>query len=410
MELPAADDARPLPRGWRIEPIGNLCNLLNGNAYKEPDWSSDGVPIIRIQNLNDPTKPFNYWRGPLDGRVTIKKGDLLFAWSGTPGTSFGAHEWSGPLAMLNQHIFRVDLRPGVDRTWMKYALTHALPAIIAKSHGGVGLRHINRGELSSCQIIVPPFSEQRRIAAALDAQLAAIARARAAVEAELASLALAESGALAAAFGRRPISADVEGQGTGAAEWILLTDVAKLESGHTPSRKHPEWWGGDVPWIALPDIRDLDGRLAERTIETTNGLGLANSSARLLPTGTVCLSRTASVGYVTVMGRPMATSQDFVNWVCGERILPWYLAHALIASRSYLLTLASGAIHKTIYVPTVKQFRILLPTMARQQQIIERVDAIRECGSKTRNALTAQLSALDALPAALLRAAFSGAL
>jgi len=117
--------------------------------------------------------------------------------------------------------------------------------------------------------------------------------------------------------------------------WRPLASLARLETGHTPSRRVPEWWGGDVPWLALPDIRELDGRVAYRTLETTNALGLANSSARLLPKDTVCLSRTASVGFVTVLGTPMATSQDFVNWVCGPDLDPWFLANALISSRDY---------------------------------------------------------------------------
>ncbi|WP_417745002.1 restriction endonuclease subunit S [Rosistilla oblonga] len=90
--------------------------------------------------------------------------------------------------------------------------------------------------------------------------------------------------------------------------WRKLNKIAKLESGHTPSRSRPDWWGGDVPWLALPDIRKLDGQYVDDTIEHTNAEGLANSSARLLPKGTVCLSRTASVGYVTILNRPMATS------------------------------------------------------------------------------------------------------
>jgi hypothetical protein len=61
-------------------------------------------------------------------------------------------------------------------------------------------------------------------------------------------------------------------------------------------------------------------KVAQDTLESTNEQGIANSSARLLPEGTVVLSRTASVGFVTIMGRPMATSQDFVNWVCGPEL------------------------------------------------------------------------------------------
>jgi type I restriction enzyme S subunit len=191
----------------------------------------------------------------------------------------------------------------------------------------------------------------------------------------------------------------------------LAPDLARLESGHTPSRRHPEWWGGDVPWIALPDIRDLDGKTAEDTAEKTNELGLENSAARLLPAGTVVLSRTASVGFVTVMGRLMATSQDFVNWVCGEELEPWFLAHALIASRDYLRELASGAIHKTIYVPTVEQFHICVPPSREKQcRIVRTLDEQMTAVARARAALERQRQALDALPPALLRAAFSGAL
>jgi restriction endonuclease S subunit len=162
-------------------------------------------------------------------------------------------------------------------------------------------------------------------------------------------------------------------------KWRPLVSLARLETGHTPSRRVSEWWGGEIPWLALPDIRELDGRTAFKTLETTNALGLANSSARLLPKQTVCLSRTASVGFVTVLGVPMATSQDFVNWVCGPDLDPWFLANALIASRDHLRQLASGAIHKTIYMPEVESFMVCLPTtVAEQCRIVAALDKRRE--------------------------------
>jgi type I restriction enzyme, S subunit len=107
--------------------------------------------------------------------------------------------------------------------------------------------------------------------------------------------------------------------------WAPLMKLARLESGHTPSRRHPEYWGGEIPWISIQDARGSHGGRIDDTLEKTNDLGIANSSARVLPAGTVCLSRTASVGYVVVMGRPMATSQDFVNWVCSEQLDPDFL-------------------------------------------------------------------------------------
>lgn len=156
--------------------------------------------------------------------------------------------------------------------------------------------------------------------------------------------------------------------------WSRLTDIARLESGHTPSRRHPEWWGGSIPWVGIQDAREHHGRRIHDTDENTNELGIANSSARVLPANTVCLSRTASVGYVVVMGRPMATSQDFVNWVCSDELDPDFLKYLFIAEGDDLLRFASGAVHQTIYFPEVKAFHICHPPRAEQQRIVRILD------------------------------------
>ena len=120
-------------------------------------------------------------------------------------------------------------------------------------------------------------------------------------------------------------------------EWMPLTEVARLETGHTPSRKKPEYWEGDIPWIGIKDARHNHGKVISETFQTVSQLGLDNSASRLLPAKTVCLSRTASVGYVVVMGKPMATSQDFVNWVCSDAIDPEFLMYLFIAENESLL-------------------------------------------------------------------------
>ena len=70
-------------------PIGKLCSLVNGRAFKSSEWGSEGLPIIRIQNLNDEHRDFNYYDGHYEKKHEVNSGDLLFSWSGTPGTSFG---------------------------------------------------------------------------------------------------------------------------------------------------------------------------------------------------------------------------------------------------------------------------------------------------------------------------------
>jgi len=187
-------------------------------------------------------------------------------------------------------------------------------------------------------------------------------------------------------------------------KWRHLAEIARLESGHTPSRRRPDWWGGGIPWLALPDIRALDGAVAHRTLEQTNEAGIANSSARVLPAGTVVLSRTATVGFVTILGREMATSQDFVNWVCGPDLDPRFLSLLFRQSRTFIRSLASGAIHKTVYVPTVKAFWVCVPPLKEQVRIAERLEEQLEAVARARAAAEARLEAANHLAGAHRRA------
>ncbi|WP_109122723.1 restriction endonuclease subunit S [Azospirillum sp. TSO22-1] len=169
-----------LPEHWVKAPIGDICDLINGRAFKPSEWSENGLPIIRIQNLNNQKAKYNYFAGAIDDRHHVESGDLLFAWSGTPGTSFGAHIWEGGSAVLNQHIFKVLFnRDLVDSSFLKFAINDTLDELIAQAHGGVGLRHITKGTLERTEISLPPLKEQRRIAEALNIHLARISDARA---------------------------------------------------------------------------------------------------------------------------------------------------------------------------------------------------------------------------------------
>ena len=110
MELRAGykqTDVGLIPDDWLTSTIGDSMRLINGRAFKPTEWKDSGLPIIRIQNLNDPNSEFNYFAGQVDDRHLVQSGTLLFAWSGTKGTSFGARIWTGATGVLNQHIFKV---------------------------------------------------------------------------------------------------------------------------------------------------------------------------------------------------------------------------------------------------------------------------------------------------------------
>ena len=140
--------------------VKDICTLQNGRAFKPEDWGLEGLPIVRIQNLNDESAPFNYYSGEYSQIHEINNGELLFSWSGTPGTSFGAFRWYRGKGVLNQHIFKVLPKIDVDLDYLKYALNGNIDSIIAKAHGGVGLQHITKKELDEIEIPILPKEKQ----------------------------------------------------------------------------------------------------------------------------------------------------------------------------------------------------------------------------------------------------------
>ena len=171
-----------IPANWRWCRIKDLFALVNGKAFKPSDWGTTGIPIVRIQNLNDPAAPYNYFSGDIEDKYVLHGGELLFSWSGTPGTSFGSYIWHGNKAVLNQHIFIVSPQIELDVQYAMYALNAELTVFIEKAHGGAGLKHITKKEFELCGLPIPPLAEQKRIVAKIEELLPLVERYAAAYE------------------------------------------------------------------------------------------------------------------------------------------------------------------------------------------------------------------------------------
>ena len=162
-------DSKAIPNGWSIVKLGDIATYINGKAFKPSEWSHAGLPIIRIQNLNRENSDFNYCNFEVDKKYYVNKGDLLFAWSGTPDTSFGAHIWKGGNAVLNQHIFRIVIDENIiSKNFYLYALNHKVKEFVSKAHGTAGLAHITKKKFEESFIPLPPLPEQHRIVAKIE--------------------------------------------------------------------------------------------------------------------------------------------------------------------------------------------------------------------------------------------------
>ena len=158
-----------IPETWEWVRVGQITILTNGYSFKPSDWNTTGLPIVRIQNLNNDSAPFNYFSGEIDEKYYLHGGELLFAWSGTPGTSFGAHVWSDTPAVLNQHIFKLSFsETAVYKQYYRLALNQRVLQLITSAHGGVGLQHVTKKVFENTLIPLPPLNEQIRIVNKLD--------------------------------------------------------------------------------------------------------------------------------------------------------------------------------------------------------------------------------------------------
>ena len=149
-----------IPKGWEKAQLGDLGEYLNGYGFKSSDWSDEGRPIIRIQNLtNSAGEETNYYQGEMKDRYIVHEGDLLVSWSAT----LGVFVWDGPEALLNQHIFKVEPSEKVSDDFLYYLLDQNLDLLEMRVQGST-MKHIRKSTFEDTFVPLPSLPEQRRIA------------------------------------------------------------------------------------------------------------------------------------------------------------------------------------------------------------------------------------------------------
>ncbi|MBR0854793.1 restriction endonuclease subunit S [Bradyrhizobium liaoningense] len=454
-----------LPQGWKSVSVADVAEAIFdgpfGSALKTADYTDHGVRVARLENIGHLR-----FRDELESFVSQAKADSLrrhlLARDDVLFSSFVDQETRVCLVpqtldgrMINKadcFCVRTD-RAICDARFLAYKL--AAPSSYERFSGsvrGITRPRIGLRDLAAFNIDLPPLAEQCRIVAKLETLFARLAHARTEVKRspqllERLKLSILRSGSTGVLTedwrGSNTAIASVEEmlsglpapqQGRGGREatdkiipgaaglsindpgtqlpkgwkWVSLLRIAKQETGHTPSRSQSSYWDGGINWIGIRDAGAHHGRYIESTMQTISEAGLENSSARLLPAGTVCLSRTASVGYVTIMAKSMATSQDFATWTCTEALLPEYLMYALMAEGEDIRRFGMGSTHTTIYFPEIRALHIALPPIAEQTEIVARIKQALSHADRLEAEAARARALLDRLEAAILTKAFKG--
>lgn len=258
-----------MPPSWCWATIGDTGEYINGFAFKPQHRSNEGLPIIRIQNLTDESKPLNYTTLQVPDEYKISNGEMLVSWSAT----LDVFVWRRGPALVNQHIFRVVPEEKlIDQRLLFFWLKRAIQELLDTEHlHGSTMKHINRGPFMAHKIPLPPRAEQVRIADKLEELIsdldAGVAEQKAAqrklVQYRQSLLKAAVGGALTAEWrAERAKRGKATETGAQLLDRILTERRKRWEAKQLAKFKEqgkpaPKGWQDKYPEPAQPDTTDL---------------------------------------------------------------------------------------------------------------------------------------------------------
>ncbi|TGG87507.1 restriction endonuclease subunit S [Geotoga petraea] len=164
-------------------------------------------------------------------------------------------------------------------------------------------------------------------------------------------------------------------------DWKIkqIGEIGKVVGGGTPRTKVEEYWNGDVSWITPKDLSGYSDRFIYKGERSITQVGLENSSAKLLPKGTVLFSSRAPIGYVAIAGKDMSTNQGFKSIVCNEKVTNnLFIYYLMKQKKTNIEMIAGGSTFKEVSGKVLKEFKIQIPPLNEQKAIANILSTLDE--------------------------------
>ena len=349
----------------KVKRLGDIATYINGYAFKPEDRGTEGLPIIRIQDLTGNAYDLGFYKGEYPTQIEISDGDVLISWS----ASLGVYIWDRGKALLNQHIFKVVFdKISVDKQYFVYAIRYNLKKMESKTHGAT-MKHIVRQDFDNTLVPFPSLEEQVKIAGILQ-KVAAIIETR---QKELRKLDTLIKARFVEMFGD-PIHNDREWETN-----TVESACKEIYGGGTPSKAHPEYYeNGDIPWVSSKDMKtDV---ITESQIYI-NQLGVDNSTACMVPVNSVIMViRSGILKHtlpIAINAVPVTVNQDLKVFIPSEKIMTRFMAIQFKMQEPDILSGVRAVTADNIEFNSLRQRRLIIPPIKRQKEFVlftEQVD------------------------------------
>ncbi|ENG24755.1 restriction endonuclease subunit S [Escherichia coli] len=395
-----------MSKNWQICQLGDVLTLINGRAYKKEEMLTEGVPILRIQNLNGGNKWF-YSNLELQEDKYCYKNDLLYAWSATFGPYWS--KWDHKL-IYHYHIWKIETSPALNKQFAYYALLNITEALKASAHG-VAMPHITKAGMEAWEIQLPPISEQKIIAEKLDTLLAQVESTKARLE---------QIPQILKRFRQAVLGAAVSGKLTedwrdnsSLSGWIegKLGEFIKKPSYGTSSKSNKE---GLIPVLRMGNLQG--GKLDWTDLVYTSDT--IEIEKYKLEYNDVLFNRTNSpelVGKTAIYKseQPAIYAGYLIRVQCLPDLNPDYLNYHLnsILGRQYCYSVKSdGVSQSNINAQKLIAYPITVPPPPEQHEIVRRVEQLFAYADTIEKQVNNALARVNNLTQSILAKAFRGEL
>lgn len=349
--------------------LGDTATFINGYAFKPDHWGDEGLPIIRIQNLNNKDAEFNFYDGIVPEKYIVHDGDILISWS----ASLGVYEWNRGDALLNQHIFKVvfDKVP-IDKHYLMYAVQSKLSDMGKAAHGAT-MRHIIKSDFDSILIPYPPVDVQKRIVKELDLISGILIKILSQIET---IDALAHS-VFFEMFGD-PVSNDM-GWNTG-----KMADVApqKAYPGSIPSINGKYWL------LNLDMVESQTGRILEKSLFEPSEIG---NSTTTFNTDNILYSKLRPyLNKVVIPIEPGYCTSELVPLLPKKGIINRCFLAYLLRSKffvDYINSRVAGAKMPRVSMSDFRGFDVIIPPLRLQNIFQEKITALEKQKERIKDSL-----------------------